>query len=80
MDPNTNLDEQLYLAAEIRKIITGAADGFLNADERANLMSKGLRLAELIESLDHWITGGGFVPDRWNARPVPGGLYVGKDR
>lgn len=82
MDPNANLEEQLYLSSQMKKILDGVKhDGVMNADERADLISKGLRLTELIEALDHWITGGGFLPSRWTVSiGTPGGLYVGKDR
>lgn len=80
MDPNANVDEQIYLATSLRKIIDSArTTGTCNGDDRANIIAKGLRLAELVEALDHWITGGGAMPVRWT-RGVPGGLYVGKDR
>ncbi len=72
MDPNRNLDEQLALAKQIQQY----------ADEHPTERISGdtLKLAELVEALDHWITGGGFLPDRWNRPGTPGGLYVGKDR
>lgn len=66
MDPNANLDEQLDLMKRIRAIQDACTDdGFFTDDQRANIISMGLRLAELVEALDHWITGGGFIPERW---------------
>lgn len=66
MDPNANLNEQLYLATEIEKILKACRhDGVMNADQRADIISKGLRLAELIGALDEWIIGTGFLPERW---------------
>lgn len=49
MDPNAAL-------AEIRSILADRAeDGTWDAE----------RLAELINGLDDWITGGGFLPADW---------------
>lgn len=53
MDPNANLDEMLELSKQL------LAGELTYPDEAA------VRLAELIEGLDHWITGGGFLPERW---------------
>jgi hypothetical protein len=50
MDPNSNLEEQLRLAADLVEI--GSADA--------------ARLAELVLALDEWIRRGGFIPARWN--------------
>lgn len=55
MDPNANLDEQLAIA---KRMLSGVIDS-----------NDAARLAELVESLDYWITGGGFVPVRWQ-RPT----------
>jgi hypothetical protein len=55
MDPNANLDEQLALAKEL----LDPASWAFNVEEKA------VRLAELVEGLDHWLTGGGFLPTRW---------------
>ena len=59
MDPDANLKEQL----EIAKDILGAADhgGTMDEDDV-------IRLAELIEGLDGWIKGCGFLPKRWSRR------------
>lgn len=51
MDPNSNLNEQLKLAASIVK------------DEEAD--ADATRLAELVISLHEWIINGGFLPERW---------------
>lgn len=58
MDPNANLDEQLTLAAEI-------ADMCERNDRPIGLDVKAARLADLVEAMDFWITGGGFLPARW---------------
>lgn len=51
MDPNANLEEQLRIADAIE---SGTADD----DDIA-------RLAELVRSLDEWLTNGGFLPSAW---------------
>ena len=55
MDPNATL-------AQIREALT---------TYRANLYSKAGRealqdLAELVEALDGWLSGGGFLPNEWD--------------
>lgn len=51
MDPNANLKEIRAILAEAQKGISpNAAD----------------RLVELVEALDGWLTGGGFLPQPWN--------------
>jgi hypothetical protein len=52
MDPNANLAEQLQIAK-------------LLLDESPNNALAAIRLAELVESLNAWIQGGGFLPDAW---------------
>lgn len=55
MDPNANLDEQLQLA-----------DRILAFDELGDIdPDDSVRLAELVKSLDEWITNGGFLPSAW---------------
>ena len=54
MDPNANLKEQreiiaAMLAEDSEEIDTGDA----------------VRLAELAQALDEWISKGGFLPDAW---------------
>jgi hypothetical protein len=58
MDPNANLEELRTLVALI-----------LSEDEHEE--SDALRLAELVEALDGWIAGGGFLPAAWR-RKAPG--------
>jgi len=53
MDPNANLEEQLRLA---NKILAGVG-----------YASDGVRLAELVLALDHWLNTSGFLPARWEA-------------
>ncbi len=60
MDPNANLREQLRIAARIRVAQEAEEEGGIsNVDELAS------RLAELVEALNAWIVGGGFLPDAW---------------
>lgn len=67
MDPNANLDEQLRLVEEIQAMQD--AGGPSGEVEIGALTENAERLAELVEALDHWITGGGFLPSRWAERP-----------
>jgi len=56
MDPDTNLREQLQLAKKImRHVDKGKPIDLDDVD----------RLADLVVSLDDWITRGGFLPQRW---------------
>lgn len=56
MDPNANLEEIRTLLAERQELDR----------EGKELDPLDLcRLAELIESLDGWLSGGGFLPKAW---------------
>lgn len=52
MDPDANLEEQLRIAKRVLD-----ADGCDAGDI--------VRLAELVDALDGWISKGGFLPKRW---------------
>ena len=67
MDPNANLREQRQLAAAITKIFNAADPdtGSFTEQQRDDLNSAGIRLAELVAALDQWISGGGFLPGSW---------------
>jgi len=52
MDPNNNLQEQRRIAKAI----------LANPDEQTY---GAVRLAELVEALDEWISRGGFRPTSW---------------
>jgi len=61
MDPNACLTELLRLSEQIQEVIdedepidSGAAIADLD------------RVTELVMALDGWITGGGFLPERWS--------------
>ncbi len=55
MDPDANLKEQRDLLRKFRK------RNRLTAGEAA-------RLAELVDSLDEWISRGGFLPEAWRQK------------
>lgn len=61
MDPSANLREQRTLVARIIGM-ADAPDHALTIDQRA---SDGERLAELVQALDFWMKGGGFLPEGW---------------
>lgn len=56
MDPNANLTEQREIVARMLDETQESPDGFAN---------DALRLAELIQALDEWISNGGFLPIQW---------------
>lgn len=53
MDPDENLMEIRTLVAKAHK------DGRLSGPDS-------LRLADLVDALDGWLTGGGFLPKEWS--------------
>lgn len=59
MDPNANLQEQLELANEILDMVDR---GITTSDAQAE------RLAELVVTLDTWLTCGGFLPSAWKGK------------
>ena len=59
MDPDANLKEQRELAAKIIATWDGAeTDDAIDPHDA-------VRLAELVEALDRWLTMGGALPTRW---------------
>jgi hypothetical protein len=52
MDPNANLARQRVVQGYLRE----AGE---NVERRMGLLTE---LSELTEALDHWLTGGGFLP------------------
>ena len=56
MDPDTNLGEQREIIARMNEAAHKDPDDF-DADV--------MRLAELMEALDGWISKGGFLPKAW---------------
>lgn len=58
MDPNANLAEQRRMA----KCIIRQMD---DRDPPGDIAGNALRLAELVQALDHWISMGGILPEKW---------------
>ncbi len=61
MDPDANLKRQRELAQAI-----------IVADEKgraSEVEDMAVELAELVQALDGWLTGGGFVPTDWQVYP-----------
>jgi hypothetical protein len=56
MDPNANLEEMREIA---KTILSG---------EEYDTGYDAVRLAELVEALDEWITKGGFLPKAWSRK------------
>jgi len=54
VDPQANLLEQRRL---VRRI--------LDTDDLSSKAGLAVRLAELVEALDEWISRGGFLPEAW---------------
>ena len=56
MDPDANLNEQRRIVARM-----------LAHDSEAIDTNDAIRLAELAQALDEWITKGGFLPAEWGS-------------
>ncbi len=70
MDPDSNIREQTSIAREINKI-RDAADpdtGRYTVAQLDDLSDAAMRLAELVETLDGWLTRGGYLPHMWGTR------------
>lgn len=68
MDPDSNIREQLEIAAEINAIRDEMSDESTAERMRAageRLVDLSFRLAELVESLNTWICRGGALPLGW---------------
>ena len=66
MDPNANIREQRDLTAAIVDIQDNCSDvGEYTEEQELELVYLGTRLAELVQALDMWITGGGALPKLW---------------
>ena len=61
MDPNANLTEQRRLIAKLSDPLSPLYD---EQDRQADLG----RIVDLAQTLDQWISKGGFLPDAWNPR------------
>ena len=64
MDPIANLQEQLGIADQLIDIDPDS----MSHQEMQSAIDNGVRLAELVRSLDEWITNGGFLPPRWKVQ------------
>jgi hypothetical protein len=60
MDPDANLREQLKLAKWMQSIVNGK-QSYTKTEFEVNAV----RLAELVQALDGWISKGGFLPTTW---------------
>ena len=60
MDPDAALDERLRLI----DLMTGEADADIGQRISRHEI---LRMTELVEALDCWLTAGGFLPRRWRS-------------
>jgi hypothetical protein len=58
MDPDAALEELLCLVRRLAALADGEIGKPIDRDEV-------LRVAELVEALNSWLTGGGFLPQRW---------------
>lgn len=66
MDPDANLIEQRQTTRAITALVDACADdGTFTPAQLLELSHLAARLADLVEALDGWITGGGFLPARW---------------
>jgi len=69
MDPDANLAEQRQIAARIlaRHTDDVRSRGRLRrgVEMSADDTDDAQRLAELVQALDGWISGGGFLPAAW---------------
>jgi hypothetical protein len=70
MDPNATLREMLEIAK--RRILDTASDRPGTEDDFD-------RLAELTITIDGWMAGGAFIPDRWNQRRAADAIPRGRD-
>lgn len=61
MDPNANLEEQRQIVGRILAMTVEEAGETAIGDLHADAV----RLAELVEALDTWLTSGGFLPLAW---------------
>lgn len=59
MDPDANVEEQRALAAHLMD--TSFDDG----PASASWSSKAVRLADLVQALDQWLSKGGAWPKAW---------------
>lgn len=72
MDPDANLREQREIVARINaRNDRKTDDGYLQANDTADQLDDGERLAELVDALDGWLTAGGAKPALWTGHAWP---------
>ena len=59
MDPNANLERQLEITKELERLLD------VGYERDVLLVELASELVELVNGLDGWIKGGGFLPTRW---------------
>lgn len=65
MDPDANLNEQRRIAARLMKAWDECDEATGAWRDVEAVAEDGRRLGELVEALDNWIKGGGFLPRAW---------------
>jgi hypothetical protein len=73
MDPNATLAKVRRLSARLRDRNAFVEPGTSTTD----MLLAGRRLAELIQSLDDWLTRAGFLPTAWDHKCPDCGQTVG---
>ena len=63
MDPNTNLKEQRELVARLVKL--EKYPDAMSATELQTYAENAMRLVDLVEALDEWLSKSGSLPDAW---------------
>jgi hypothetical protein len=66
VDPDANLEEQRKLAGQILELANKVIRSGEGGARDRSLADYGFRLAELVDALDVWMSGGGFSP--WRKR------------
>ncbi len=61
MDPNSNLKMQL----DIAKRLLGYPKSYVGQDPSVDRTFDAEQLACLVQDLDKWLSGGGFLPKSW---------------
>lgn len=65
MDPEANLKEQRTLAEDIIDILDDETNDEQDYDVLAEVAAQAMRLAELVQAMDQWMSRGGFMPSDW---------------
>lgn len=79
MDPTANLDATLERARGIIQTIDSSeGDDWSETDREIleSLAQQANELAELVDALNGWITGGGFLPEQWGKVSLINGVTV----